>query len=310
VAALTTQLPTAVNDSAGLHVEGRQSANPEDAPTADRFGVTPEYFRALRIPVLRGRGFTDYDREGSPRVALINRTAAEQLFPGEDPIGRRIGLGGPDGPRREIVGIVGDVRHRGLAAPVSYQAYIPIAQFDDWPVRVVLRTNDAHAVAAERIRSAVEALDRSQVAYAVRSFDAIVSETLAERQFLLWLIGAFASAALLLAVIGLYGVVSYVVAQRSRDLALRVALGAARADIRRLVLRIGMAPVLAGLAIGLLLVVAATRPVEAMLFSIGRLDAGTIAGAVGVLFMSALLACYLPARRAMRLDPVSALRAE
>jgi putative ABC transport system permease protein len=310
LAALTTQLPTDVNDSSGFHVEGRLFANPEDAPTADRFGVTPEYFRALRIPVLRGRAFTDRDREGSPRVAIINRTAAEQLFPGEDPLGRRISLGGPDDPRREIVGIVGDVRHRGLSEPVSYQAYVPLAQFDDWPVRIVLRTNDPHARAAERIRGAVAALDRSQVAHGVRLFEAIVRDTLAERRFLLSLIAAFAIAALLLAVIGLYGVVSYVVVQRSRDLGLRMALGAARGDVRRLVLRIGMVPVMCGLGIGLLLVAAATRRLEAMLFSVEPFDGPTIAAAAGMLFASALLACYLPARRATRLDPVSALRAE
>jgi putative ABC transport system permease protein len=310
VAALTTQLPTDVNDSAGFHIEGRSPANPQDAPMADRFGVTPEYFKAVRIPLLRGRGFTDRDREDSPRVAIINRTAAEQLFPGEDPLGRRVSLGGPDDPPREIVGIVGDVRHHGLSQPVSYQAYIPLAQFDDRPVRIVLRTSDPRARAAERIRRAVAALDSSQVAHGVRPFSAIVSDTLAERRFLLSLIAAFAVAALLLAAIGLYGVVSYVVAQRSRDLGLRISLGAARADILRLVLRIGMAPVMCGLVFGLLLVVALTRPVEAMLFSIERFDAATLAAATLLLLASALLACYLPARRAMRLDPVSALRAD
>ena len=309
-AALTTQLPIDPNDRAGFHIDGRLVANPEDAPSADRFAVTPEYFRALRIPILRGRGFTDRDGPKAPLVALINRTAAEHLFPGEDPIGRRIALGGPNGPRREIVGIVGDVRHGGLAEPVSYQAYIPLAQFDDWPVRIVLRTADSHRDAASRIRTAVAALDRSQVAHAMRPFEAIVADTLAERRFLLYLIGAFAFAALLLAVIGLYGVVSYVVVQRARDLGLRMALGAGRADIRRLVFRIGMAPVLSGLAVGSMLVWAATRTIEGMLFSVGRFDPAAIGGAVGALAASALLACYLPARRASRLDPVAALRAE
>jgi ABC-type antimicrobial peptide transport system permease subunit len=137
-----------------------------------------------------------------------------------------------------------------------------------------------------------------------------VADTLADRRFLLCLIGAFACAALLLAIVGLYGVVNYVVVQRSRDFGLRMALGAAHADIRRLVLRIGMVPVLGGLLAGLLLVAATTRTVDAMLFSIGRFDLATVAGASGALIASALLACYLPARRAARVDPARALRAE
>jgi putative ABC transport system permease protein len=310
IAALTTQLPTDVNDSAGFHVEGRFVANPEDAPMADRFGVTPAYFRAIRVPVLRGRGFTEQDDAKAPRVALINHTIAEQLFPGEDPIGRRISLGGPDDPRRTIVGVVGDVRHRGLAEPVSYQAYVPLAQFDNWPVRVVLRSEDPPAAVAERVRAAVIDLDRTQVAHEIRPFEAVVNDTLAERRFLLWLIAGFAGAALALAVIGLYGVVSYVVVQRRRDIGLRVALGAAHADILRLVLRIGMTPVAMGLASGLALVAIVTRPLETMLFSVERLDTAAIGTAVAVLFASALLACYVPARRATRVDPMSALRAE
>jgi putative ABC transport system permease protein len=310
IAALTTQLPTDPNDSAGFHIEERLFANPEDAPMADRFAVTTEYFRALRIPLLRGRTFTEHDRAGSPLVAVINRTAAAQLFPGEDPIGRRIVLGGPDGPRREIVGVVGDVRHRGLSEPVSYQSYVPLSQFDGGSVRIVLRTSDSTAAAATRIRRAVAALDRAQVAHDIRPFEAVVADTLAERRFLLWLIGAFAMAAMLLAVIGLYGVVSYVVVQRSRDLGLRMALGAARADIRRLVLRIGMAPVVVGVGVGCVGILAVTRAIAGMLFSVGPLDLGAIGGAIGALSLSALVACYLPARRATRLDPVAALRAE
>ena len=310
IAALTTQLPTDVNDSSGFHVEGRLVANPEDAPMADRFGVTPEYFRAIRVPVLRGRGFTEQDDAKAPRVALVNQTIAEQLFPGEDPIGRRLSLGGPDDPRRTIVGVVGDVRHRGLAEPVSYQAYIPLAQFDNWPVHVVVRSADPSSAVAERLRAAVAALDRTQVAHEIRRFEAVVNDTLAERRFLLWLIAAFAAAALTLAVIGLYGVVSYVVVQRTRDIGLRLALGAASADIRRLVFRIGMTPVAIGLTAGLALVVVVTRPLEAMLFSVERLDTAAIGTAVAVLFACALIACYLPARRATRVDPMSALRAE
>jgi len=310
VVALTTQLPTAVNDAAGFHIEGRLTANPEDAPMADRFAVTADYFRTVKIPVLRGRAFTDRDDRNAPLVAIINRFAAAQLFPGEDPIGKRISLGGPTGPRRTIVGIAGDVRHRGLAEPMTYQAYIPLEQFDDAPVHVVVRSSLPAGTVADRIRKAVAALDPTQVAHGIRPFEAVVSDTLAERRFLLGLIGGFAGAAVVLALIGLYGVVSYVVAQRTRDIGLRVALGAARRDIQALVLRIGMLPVVAGLASGLALVTVVTRPLETMLFAVRRLDAVAVGGAAVLLLISALAACYLPARRASRVDPVSALRAE
>jgi putative ABC transport system permease protein len=310
VVALTTQLPTDPNDAAGFHIDGRPAANPEEAPMADRFGVTPEYFRAVRIPITRGRAFTERDSVNAARVAIINETAAKQLFAGEDPIGRRISLGPATDPPRMIVGIVGDVRHRGLAEPVTYQAYVPVAQFDDWPVTVVVRSSEPPVAVSERIRAAVRTLDRTQVAHAIRSFDSVVNATLAERRFLLWLIAAFASAALALAVIGLYGVLSYVVAQRRRDIGLRVALGAGSGDVRRLVFRIGMSPVLGGLIAGLALVFFVTRPLESLLFAVNPLDVVAIGGAVLVLGACALVACSLPARRASRVDPIEALRAE
>jgi putative ABC transport system permease protein len=310
IAALTSQLPTDLNDSAGFHIHGRTFANPQDAPIADRFAVTPDYFRAVRVPLIRGRGFSTRDDATAPRVAIINETAARQLFAGENPIGQRISLGPSTDPPREIVGIVGDVRHRGLGEPISYQAYVPLAQYGDPPVILVVRSDEPAAAVAERVRAAVRALDRTQVAHDIRSFDAILSATLAERRFLLWLITGFATAALALAVVGLYGIVSYVVAQRTRDIGLRVALGAARSDIRRLVLRVGMSPVLAGMAVGYVLVLFVTPPLESMLFSVSRLDVVAIGGALAVLCACALAACYVPARRATRVDPVSALRAE
>ena len=310
VAALTSQLPTDPNDSAGFHIQGRTTANPEDAPMADRFAVTADYFRVARVPVLRGRSFTAQDDARAPRVAIINETTARQLFPGEDPIGQRISLGPPTDPPREIVGIVGDVRHRGLAEPITYQAYVPLAQYGNTPVVLVVRSPDPIAAVADRIRTAVRAIDRTQVAHDVRSFASFVNATLAERRFLLTLIAGFAAAALALAVIGLYGVVSYVVAQRTRDIGLRVALGAARADIRRLVFRIGMSPVVAGLVVGFALVLMVTRPLESLLFSVSRLDGVAIGGALALLCGCAVAACYLPARRATRIEPISALRAE
>ena len=311
IAALTTQLPVGErNDQAGFHVDGRLTAHPEEAPSAYRFAVTAAYFHAMRIPVLRGRTFTDADTAASQPVAIVNAEIARQLFADADPLGQHVMLGGPDGPKRTIVGIVGNVRQGGLDEAVSLQAYLPLEQFYDAPVRVVLRSADDPSIAAARIRAAVRLIDPAQAVSGIQPFTAVVAKTNAERRFLLGLVGAFATASVVLAVIGLYGIVSYVVAQRRRDIGLRVALGATAFDIRKLVLRVGLAPVVVGLAAGLLLTALATRPLEGMLFSVQRLDPPTLAGAAAVLFASAVVACYLPARRAARLDPVAALRAD
>jgi putative ABC transport system permease protein len=311
LAAFTSQLPVGErNDSAGFHVDGRVGANPEEAPSADRFAVTPDYFRTLQIPIVRGRAFTSADGIESAPVAILNRAAARQAFGDADPIGQRIMLGGPTGPKRLVVGVVGDVRHRGLGEPVSLQVYIPATQFYGAPMRLVLRTSGGEADAASRIRTAVRDADPTQAVHDIRAFDEIVAATLSERRFLLLLIALFAGAAVLLAVIGLYGVVSYVVSQRTRDIGLRVALGAGAGDVRRLVFGIGMAPVAIGVVGGLALAGAATRPIEGMLFGVDPLDARAPAGAVAVLLVSSVVACWLPARRATRVDPVRALRAE
>lgn len=308
--ALTTQLPMEFNDRAGFHVVGRFAPNPEDAPVADRFAVTSEYFRAMRIPVRRGRAFTEADQAAAPRVAVINETAARELFGGGDPIGRQILLGGRDGDPYVVVGIVGDVRHRGLGEPFSYQAYVPLAQHYSAPVSLVLRTPDDAGAVAARVRGAVASIDRMQAVTDVRPLRDQVSDTLAERRFLLSLIAAFAAMSLSLAVVGLYGVVSYVVAQRTRDIGVRVALGAEPRDVRRFVLGLGMRPVLLGLVAGVPLVALAGRTVAPMLVSVGTFDPAAIAGAAAVLFACALAACYVPARRATRVDPIAALRAE
>jgi putative ABC transport system permease protein len=311
VVAITTQLPAGErNDRAGLHVDGRATGNPEAAPSAHRFAVTADYFRALRIPVLRGRPFTRDDTARSQPVAIVGAATARYLFGDGNPLGRAIALGPADGPRRVIVGVVGDVRHEGLSEAAPLQAYLPLEQFYDSPVRVVLRSDDSTAEAAARIRAAVAEIDRTQALSSIRTYDEVLESTLAERRFLLGLIGAFAAAALLLAVIGLYGLVSYVVLQRRRDIGLRVALGADGADIRRLVLRIGMSPVVVGIAVGLGLLPLVTRPIESMLFSVDRLDPRALGGAVALLASSALAACYLPARRATHVDPIAALRTD
>jgi putative ABC transport system permease protein len=310
----STNLPlTGYIDQWGITIEGRPRPNPAEGPEADRMGVVGRYFEAMNVPLLRGRLLTDADGAGAPPVVVIGQTMAEELWPGEDPIGRRVTLaGGPDNPPRTIVGIVGDVRHNGFDQPLSYQAYMPQAQ-SPWlqtGTTMLIRVQagqDPMALAAAA-REQVRAIDPGQPVIQVRSYEAIVSTLLETRRFTLVLLGLFAGTALLLAVVGLYGALSYVVTQRQREIGVRVALGAGVADIRRLVMAQGLRPVAVGVAVGVVAAAAVGRVLGAMLFGVSPLDAPTFAAALVTLTSGAAVACVLPARRAARVDPAATLR--
>ncbi|HYE85200.1 MAG TPA: FtsX-like permease family protein, partial [Vicinamibacterales bacterium] len=310
----STNLPlTASIDQWSITIEGRPLANPAEAPEADRMGVAGNYFAAMAIPLLRGRVFNDGDGPGAPPVVVIGKTMAARLWPGEDPIGRRIKLaGGPNNPLRTIVGVVGDVRHYGLDLPATNQAYMPQSQapWQQTSMTMLIRARSGidpwslAAVARERVK----AIDAAQPVIRVRSYETIVSTLMATRRFTLGLLAAFAATALLLAVVGLYGALSYVVTQRQREIGVRVALGAARRDIRRLVMTQGLTPVGIGMVVGLVLSAGAGRLIGTMLFGVTPTDAATYGAALGAMILSATLACLLPARRAMRVDPAVTLR--
>jgi putative ABC transport system permease protein len=310
----STNLPlTGSIDQWGITIEGRPLANPAEAPEADRMGVGGNYFAAMQIPLLHGRLLTDSDGATAPPVVVIGKTMADGLWPGEDPIGRRITLaGGPNNPPRTIVGIVGDVRHNGLDAPVSYQAYMPQAQ-SPWrqtSMTMLIRVRpgiDPLSLAAAA-REQFQAIDPAQPVIRVRSYETIVATLMATRRFTLALLGAFASTALLLAIIGLYGALSFVVTQRQREIGVRVALGAERRDIRRLVLSQGMAPVAIGMVAGLVAAAVSGQMIAAMLYGVTPTDVATYGAALGAMALSATLACLLPARRASRLEPAVTLR--
>jgi putative ABC transport system permease protein len=309
-----TQLPlTGSIDRAGITIEGRVHDNPAAAPNADRFAVRPEYFAAMGIPLIRGRLFTSSDGQGAIPVAIVSQTMAEQLWPSEDPLGRRIRIAGGDGnPMRTIVGIVGDVRHYGLALPATMQVYMPHAQmyYPEPILSLIVRVagdRDPLSLAGS-VREQVRAVDALQPINRLRSFDAIISQSLAARRFTLVLLVAFAVTALVLAVVGLYGALSYLVTQREREIGVRVALGAGSAQIRSLVIRQGMIPTMVGLIAGLLASVGVSRVVESMLYATSARDALTYAAVFMVIGGCALTACLFPARRAAGVDPAVTLR--
>jgi putative ABC transport system permease protein len=312
----TTQLPlTGARDGAGLTIEGRTFETPGSAPVADRFVVRPDYFSTLRIPLIAGRVIDGRDGTAAPPVAVIGRTMAAELWPGEDPLGRRIRVaGGPGNPFRTIVGIVGDVKHYGLHLPATMQVYVPHAQthYAEPTMYMTVRVatdRDPLAIAAAA-REHVRALDPLQPVTRLRTYDDIVAESTAARRFTLLLLALFGGTALLLAIVGLYGALSYVVTQRRREIGVRVALGARGGQIAGLVLRQGLRPAVAGVAAGLVCSLLAGRAIETMLYATSPRDAATYAGVFAIIMVAALAACLIPARSAAAVDPAVTLKAD
>ena len=299
-------------DGFGFHVVGRPTVNPEDARTADRFVVTPGYFATMEIPLLGGRLLDERDTQQADAVALINRRAAETIFAGEDPIGHRVILGGPDGAPRTIVGVVGDVRHHGLDREVGPQVYVPQAQWA-WAetlMTLVVRTAGEPVALAGAVRGVVREVDPAQPVTDVRAYSAVVATTTSTRRFVTGALGVFAALTLVLALVGLYGALSVTVAQRRLEIGIRLALGARPDAIRRMVFLNGLRPVLAGVVVGTVAALWALRGMTGLLFEVRPADPATLAGAVGLLLAAGAAACVVPAWRAARIDPANSLRAE
>ena len=319
VAGASSGLPLAVNSGDwSFDIEGRVSV-PGHRARADWFVVTPGYFEALGVRLVRGRLPDEHDDE---RVAtlFLNEAAARAEFPGEDPVGRRVRLSrttGSEQPWRTIAGIVADVRQRGLERPPRPEMYIPIAQFrhflagsQAWNMTIVARTPGPPMALAGAMRAAVRRADPEVPAADMRAMDEVVGTSLAARRRDTWLIGAFAALALTVATIGVYGVTAYHVAQRRREIGLRVALGAERRDIVRMVLAQGLRLVWGGVAVGLPAALLAMGAVRSLLFDVKPYDVSVFAAIPALLVAVAALACALPAARAARLDPAIALRDE
>ena len=310
-AALAGQVPLGGNyDRWGFRIEGRTLQTGADAPSVERYSVSPDYFATMKIPLKRGRLFTETDRNSGPLVMIIGETTARTLFPGQDPIGIRVRIGGPDGPWRTIVGIVGDVRHYALSDLPTTQFYLPQKQVTDSFLIVVARTSGEPSALAMPIRQAVAAIAPELPVYDIATLGERVSRNVASRRFLMLLLGLFAVATLMMTAIGLYGVTSQAVAGRRREFGIRVALGARRADIYGLVLRRGLRLVGIGVAAGLAGVVVVGRLLGSQLYETAPTDPLTLGLAAVVLLGAALAAHVVPLRRASGVQPALTLRGE
>jgi putative ABC transport system permease protein len=301
-----------------MRFEGRPPVTPSQAPLANYFAVTPGYFETMGMRVLRGRPITDRDIAGSPPVVVVNQTLVNRYFPGQDPIGKRLEIAFDDPPNwREIVGVVADVHSAGLDQDTPVQAYTAYFQNPDLiavslpaPFTVLARTTGNPAALGSAMKAAILNVDRAQPVFAVQPMTDIVSQNVAQRRFSLVLLAFFAVSALFLAALGLYGVMSYVVTQRTSEIGIRMALGARPAQVLLLVERQGMLLVLAGLTIGIAGGLLLMRLMTSLLFRVSPSDPfALLAGAVTLIAVS-VVACYLPARRAARVDPLIALRYE
>ena len=308
-AGVVSQLPLGGNlDMYGVHVEGKSLPNPENDPSADRYSISPGYLRAMRIPLLAGREFDNRDTVDSEKVVLVNESFAKQFWPGEDPIGKRVRFGDPNGPWRTVVGVVGDVLHRGLDAPHTIQIYLPNSQFTDSDMLLVVRTSKEPASLAGAIRQEIAALDPQAPISSVATMEDVVSASVESQRFAALLFTLFAAIALLLAAFGIYGVISYGVAQRIHEIGIRMALGAKRSEVLKLVVQEAMRPALTGAVIGVGAALGLTRLLAGLLFHVKPSDPATFVLVFVVLMVVALFACYLPARRAALVDPMAALR--
>jgi len=275
--------------------------------------VSPEYFATLGIPLLQGRSFNATDKEGSPLVVIINQTLAEQYFPDQSPIGNRLKVGGANRPRNpwmEIVGVVGDVKYSGLDAKSKPAYYVPLSQ-DAWGAAyLVVRASSNPASLTPAIREQIWELDKNIPIANLATMDQLLAKSVAQPRFRTLLLGVFAALALVLASVGIYGVISYSVTQRTQEIGIRMALGAQARDVMTLVIGQGMVLALIGLAFGLAASFALTRLLGSLLFEVSTTDQATFAVVAALLAGVALLACWIPARRAARVDPMIALRHE
>ena len=310
--AMASNLPLLTFDRSAFHIQDHPLANDADAPDVDRYSVSPDYFQLLRIPLKRGRLFTDGDRKGTPLVALISESCARTLFPNQDPVGKYIQIGGrhDDKEWMTVVGVVGDVQQYGLDEPSNMAAYVPLAQDLSFGYNVAVRTTGDPRRIEQTVRRAFLGADSTQPVFHVRPLEDYVAESLAARRFTLMLLGLFGGLALVIAAVGTYGVISYAVSLRMREFGIRMALGAARKDILQMVLRRGLKLAATGLGLGIVASVVFTRFLTALLFQVKPTDMMTTLGVLLILAGVALLANYLPAHRASHVDPNVALRYE
>ncbi|HEX6322257.1 MAG TPA: ABC transporter permease [Vicinamibacterales bacterium] len=307
---MVQSLPISGGYVLSFEIQGRPPAQPGEEPSANFRSISPGYFRAMGIPLIRGRAFTERDTATSPMVAVIDEAFARRHFPNEDPIGRGLDIGNGTEGFYEIVGVVGDVRYEGLDTTADPSMYVPYKQDVFSSMWMLARTPGDPAAAAGAARQALREIDRGLPAYSMRPLAGVVDESVAERRFSMLLLGLFALVALFLAAVGLYGVVSYTVGQRTQEIGLRMAIGAAPSQVLRMVVGGGMKLAIIGVVVGIAASLALASLVASLLFGVTPFDPISYAATAAVLLAVAALACFVPARRAMRVDPIIALRQE
>jgi putative ABC transport system permease protein len=309
---VVTNVPlTSLDIELSFQVEGREPYKPGNEAVADYTTVGNDYFRVMNIALRRGRVFSNTDTANTPQVMVVSDAFVKRYFPNENPIGRRIIFDGPAQIPREIVGVVADVRRKGLDADVQPEMYVSHVQNPERRMNLVIRTEAKDASQfTPAARAAVKSFDPDQIIWRTQTLEQLLATSVAPRRFNMMLLGIFAGVALVLAAVGLYGVMSYSVSWRTHEIGVRMALGAKRGDVLRLVVRQGMTMTLIGLGIGLVGALLLSRVMRGLLHGISPTDPLTFTGVSIVLLAVALLACLLPARRATRVDPIVALRTE
>ena len=291
-------------------IVGNPPLPPGKSTTADYATVSPGYFHVMRIPLLRGRFFSEQDSPSNPNVAIISETLARRYFPNQDPIGRQMRFGFPPNGNvsREIVGVVGDVRDVALSQKPGPMMYVPFAQAPLYGGEVVVRSSLSASSVAAAIRQAVHSIDKDLPVTDVESFPDALGQSISRERFRTFLLGSFSAIALVLAAVGIFGVISYSASQRTHEIGIRMALGAQRRDVLHLILGQGAKLALLGLGIGVVLAFLLTRLIASLLYGVSATDPLTFGAVAIVLLGVAVTACYIPARRAMRVDPMVALR--
>lgn len=294
-----------------FNIEGRAPTSPADKPTSDYTIASPGFFTTLGIPIMRGRNFTEQDTLEAPGVVIINEALANKYWPNEDPLGKMISVQvGIYKGQRQVVGIAANVRLTSLTDPPRPEMYVPYAQHQDGYLFLVAKTNSNPLALVPAVRREVLAIDKDLPITEVRTMEEVIATSQERRRFNLMLLSLFAGLSLVLTIVGVYGVVSYSVTQREHEIGVRTALGASPSQIVRLVVKEGMLPALIGIALGLIGAYFVTKVMSGMLYQVKPRDPGVFLFSAGVLILVALLATFIPAKRATRIDPVGALRLE
>jgi putative ABC transport system permease protein len=318
-AGLTRGLPMSGGIESSITVEGQEVTNARDTVVAVNLSVTPNYFRTMEIPLVTGRYFTEQDKTDAPGVAVIDELMAARFFPKGDAIGKRIKLGGAQSPFpwMQIVGVVKHVKHYGPDEEGRVEIYRPYFQLPNVPdaqlsrgMALAVRTTGDPTSLTAAVRNAVREVDKDQPVSQVQTMAQVVAGAVASQKFATWLLGIFATTALLLAALGIYGVMAYSVTQRTHEIGIRMALGAAQRDVLRLIVGQGMRLTIIGVALGLVGAFLTMRAMTSLLYGVSAKDPLTYGGVALLLALVALVACLIPARRATKVDPMIALRYE